>query len=61
MANKIKEIRKAAGITQKEFSELLGIPIDTVKSWESGRRKSPEWVEKLITEKLNAMQKNTDQ
>lgn len=50
----IKEYRKLAGFTQKEFSELFQIPIDVVKSWDSGRRKPPEWAEKLIIEKLES-------
>lgn len=48
----IKEYRILAGFTQVQFSELFGIPIDVVKSWDSGRRKPPEWVERLIIEKL---------
>lgn len=52
---KIKECRQAVGLTQKEFSELFEIPIDVVKSWDSGRRKPPEWVKKLIIEKLENM------
>ena len=58
----IKEYRQAVGLTQKQFSELFEIPIDVVKSWDSGRRKPPEWAEKLIIEKLNAIKgKNADQ
>ena len=48
----IKKSRISAGLTQKEFSELFEIPIDTVKNWESGRRNPPRWVEKLVIEKL---------
>ena len=48
----LKEHRQAAGLTQKQFSELFEIPIDVVKSWDSGRRTPPEWVQKLIIEKL---------
>lgn len=53
MVNKIKNAR--AGMTQKEFSELFEIPIDVVKSWDSCRRKPPEWVEKLIIKELERM------
>lgn len=53
----IKEYRLAAGLTQEEFSILFEIPIDTVKNWDSGRRKPPEWAEKLIIEKLERIQK----
>lgn len=48
----IKEHRQAANLTQKQFSELFGIPIDVVKSWDAGRRKPPEWAEKLIIKEL---------
>lgn len=51
----IKEHRQAANLTQKKFSDLFGIPLDVVKSWDSGRRKPPEWAEKLIVEKLEQM------
>lgn len=54
----IKEYRKAAGLTQKRFSDLFGIPLDVVKSWDSGRRNPPEWAEKLIIEKLEKGEKN---
>lgn len=55
---KIKEYRKSAGLTQKQFSDLFKIPIDTVKNWDSGRRNPPEWAEKLIIEKLKLMKEN---
>lgn len=48
-------MRISAGLTQEEFSKLFEIPIDTVKGWDSGRRKPPEWAEKLIIEKLKRM------
>ncbi len=48
----IKKYRKMAGLTQQEFSNLFGIPLDTVKSWDCGRKLPPEWAEKLIIEKL---------
>ena len=36
--NIVKEIRRQRGETQSEFSQALGISLDTVKSWEIGRR-----------------------
>lgn len=57
----IKDKRIEAGLTQKEFSEIFEIPIDVVKSWDSGRRKPPVWAEKLIVEKLNRIAETTDQ
>lgn len=57
----IKDVRKSVGLTQKQFSALFEIPIDVVKSWDSGRRKPPEWAEKLIIEKLNSIKETTSQ
>ncbi|WP_194814574.1 helix-turn-helix transcriptional regulator [Nocardia sp. XZ_19_385] len=34
----LKLLREAAGFTQAEFAERLGVDISTVSSWESGRR-----------------------
>lgn len=48
----IKEARIAAGLTQKEMSDLLEIPKRTIEDWEAGRRKCAIWAEKLIVEKL---------
>lgn len=48
--------RQTAGLTQKQFAELFDIPLDTVKSWESGRRNPPEWAQNLILEKLDQIE-----
>lgn len=50
---KIKEERIKAGLTQEEFSNKFEIPLSVVKSWDSGRRHPPKWVEKLVLEKLH--------
>ena len=50
----VLEKRQELGLTQKEFSQLLDIPIDVVKSWDCGRRKPPTWVSNLILFYLNA-------
>lgn len=44
--------RRAAGLTQAQLAELLGVPYRTIQSWELGVRKPPEYVERLILEKL---------
>lgn len=54
----IADLRKKAGMTQKDFAEYFEIPIDVVKSWESERRSPSKWAEKLIIEKM-AMATNT--
>lgn len=58
MGNVIKEYRKAAGLTQQQFAEMFDISIDTVKSWDCGRRNPSEWVEKLIIEKLENLKES---
>lgn len=51
----IKEARIAANLTQKQLSELLDIPLRTIESWETGIRKPPAYVERLIVDKLNTL------
>lgn len=34
----IKKIRTQIGMSQREFSERFGIPVDTIQHWEQGRR-----------------------
>lgn len=58
----IKEYRLNYGLTQKQFSELFNppIPIDTIKKWDSGKMRPPDWVEGLIIEKLEKGEKNME-
>lgn len=48
----IKEARKKAGLTQAQMSELLEIPKRTIGDWETGTRKPPAYVEKLVIREL---------
>ena len=32
-------VRKASGLTQSEFAEILGVSVRTLQDWEQGRRK----------------------
>jgi len=32
-------VRKASGLSQSEFAEILGVSIRTLQDWEQGRRK----------------------
>lgn len=48
----IKEARLKAGLTQARMSELLEIPKRTIGDWETGTRKPPIYVEKLIIREL---------
>lgn len=53
----IKESRKAAGLTQKQMSEVFDIPQRTIEDWEAGKRTPPAYVEKLIIKELERNRK----
>ena len=48
----IKEARSKVGFTQKQVQELMGIPIRTLQNWEAGIRKCPDYIERLVVEKI---------
>jgi DNA-binding transcriptional regulator YiaG len=50
--NKIRKMRKDAGMTQKMFSEFFGIPVRTLQDWEAGVRKPPDYIVRLLPYKL---------
>ena len=51
-ANIIKELRESIGMSRKEFSEHMGIPVRTLEDWESARRTPPEYIPRLIAYQL---------
>ena len=53
--NTIKSERIRLGLTQKQLSEITGVPQRTIEDWEGGQRKSPPYVEKMILDKLHQM------
>lgn len=44
----IKEMRTKLSMTQKEFSDCVGIPLHNIKHWESGFRTPPDYVVDLM-------------
>ena len=44
----IKEIRQITRLSQREFSLFFGIPIGTLRNWEQGIAKPPEYVFNMI-------------
>lgn len=48
----IKELREKANLTQKEFSNLTGIPIRTIQNWEQGISEPPAWAIELIEKRI---------
>lgn len=49
----IKSERIRHGLTQEQLSNITEIPVRTIQNWESGIRKCPSYVEKMILDKLN--------
>lgn len=58
MENRIKSARLAAGLTQDEMSKRFGIPLATIKRWDSGVSTPPEWAARLLLEKLEEEKKS---
>ena len=50
--NRIRELRESIGLTRKDFSEHIGIPVRTLEDWEAGRRTPPEYIPRLIAYQL---------
>lgn len=47
-----KDLRKRAGMTQKEMSELLKIPLRTIEDWDRGARACAPYLYDLIEYRL---------
>lgn len=58
--NPIRACRMDCGLTPQEMSDLLGIPKRTIEDWEAGRRACPDYVEKLVLDKLMTTFKQPD-
>ena len=50
--NPIKELRERQGLSIKELSDLISAPYRTVQDWNAGKSKPPEWVLKLILDRV---------
>ena len=57
--NKIKEMREKLGWSRAEFCREFNIPIRTVEDWDNENISNypKNWVERLILEKLERIQK----
>ena len=44
----IQEIRIMSGLNRAEFSRKYEIPVRSLENWESGARKCPDYVIKLL-------------
>lgn len=48
----IREMRKRLGDTQNEFAMRYNIPFRTIQNWETGVRKPPEYIMKLLEQRV---------
>ena len=48
----LKETIQHLGISQRAAAEIIGMPLRTLEAWVGGKRTPPEWVERLVIEKL---------
>ena len=39
--NELREIRRAAGLSQRQLADLVGVPVNTFRMWDSGLRSVP--------------------
>ena len=53
MKDRIKEVRKSAGMTQVEFGEKLGVKGNTVTNYETGLRTPTDAVVRSICREFN--------
>lgn len=52
MNHQIKTIRQNVGLTQKELSNRVGVPVNTIRNWEQELRKPSEWTLNLLIDRI---------
>jgi transcriptional regulator with XRE-family HTH domain len=50
---RIKNTRIKYGLTQKQVSDLTGVPHRSIQNWEGGQRQCPDYVSKMIVDILD--------
>ena len=48
----ISELRHLAGMSQRAFAEYFGIPVGTLRNWEQGIAKPPEYLFSMIFQSI---------
>ena len=57
-AEKIKEARMSAGLSQRQLSKELGISVYTLQNWEQGRRTPTPFVLNAVLDALGKYKKS---
>ena len=59
--SELRDLRRAIGLKQEEFAALLGVPMETLRTWDSGRRPLPtqilERAKKVVAERASCAAK----
>ena len=55
MSVRIKDMRRKMKLTQREFADLYGIPVSTLRKWEQGESSPPKYVVDLIARTVPAL------
>lgn len=57
---KLKQARKAAGLSQQGMADRMLIPKRTIEKWETGERTPPEYVQRFVLNELFASRDEND-
>ena len=57
-AQKFKEARAKAEITQEGMAERMQIPKRTIQDWEGGKRTPPPYVQRFVLNELKQLAEN---
>ncbi len=57
-AEKLKEARKAAGLTQKTMVDRMLMPRRTLEDWERGINEPAEYIKRLVLNELESLKKD---
>jgi len=60
LPNPIAHLRKSYGYSQPQFSDLFGIPLKTLRSWEQNLRTPPDYVYGMMRKILSAKHSDMD-
>lgn len=65
MNGKIKQARINTELTQEELSQLIGMPVKTLRNWEQEIRKPNQWtvdliIDRILREKNERMMKHNE-
>lgn len=60
LSERVKALRKRMGMTQQQFGDYFEIPRRTLQDWESGKRRIPTYLLKLMEFKVNEEKKKNE-